>query len=505
MASTYFSAEQVAESIFSVEEVSAEVVAPIQLPRPNSTCNDENETPVGLHQFSESEDGDDKAGGITSIHSALDANNYKLLSPATNHKHYTAVLEKAKTKKKNQEITWSNIQQCSTGRQPRSDVLPNNPVVGVATDADTARKAWELFFSKDMIKIVLERTNKRIRKVRSLCPVHIFDDDRYTYLEESNETELLSFIGLVYFHGAWGLNMHTVDELFSKRSVPDFGATMSKNRFRFLNTCITFDDTSSRQTRWKRDRFAAFHTIFEIFNSNCSTHLIPHGYLSLDETLYPTRTKVSFKQYNPSKPAKYGTLFKSLNAIRYAYTYCILPYCGKPIADSMPYYVAGIKESVKYLVQKLQGFSDLQGQNITFDRLYTSVPLAMWLLEQNITCVGTLQSNRSGIPDAIKQTNGGEPFSYKYFWESEKGRLALHLYVVKTESTGLRNVLLLSTVQPILGISKNPKKQPAIYKLYDYTKGGTDITDQRMGTYSCHTKSRRWTLAALPCFGYLSS
>ena len=100
MASTYFSAEQVAESIFSVEELSAEVVAPIQLPRANSTCNDENETPIGLHQFSESEDSDDEAGGVTSIHSALDANNYKLLTPATNHKRYTAVLQKAKQKKK---------------------------------------------------------------------------------------------------------------------------------------------------------------------------------------------------------------------------------------------------------------------------------------------------------------------------------------------------------------------------------------------------------------------
>ena len=110
--------------------------------------------------------------------------------------------------------------------------------------------------------------------------------------------------------------------------------------------------------------------------------------------------------------------------------------------------------------------------------------------------MGTLQSNRRGIPDAIKQTNGREPFSYKYFWESEKGRLVLHSYVVKTKSTGLRNALLLSTVQPILGVSKNPKKKPAIYKLYDYTKGGTDIIDQRMGTYSCHTKSRRWTMAA---------
>ena len=110
MASTYFSAEQVAESIFSVEEVSAEAVAPIQFPKPNSTCIDKNEAPVGLHQFSESEDSDDEAGGVTSIHSAQEANKYKPLTPTANHKRYTAVVQKAKTEKeKNQEITSSNI------------------------------------------------------------------------------------------------------------------------------------------------------------------------------------------------------------------------------------------------------------------------------------------------------------------------------------------------------------------------------------------------------------
>ena len=73
-----------------------------------------------------------------------------------------------------------------------------------------------------------------MKKVRSLCPIHVFDDHRYTYLEETNETELLSFIGLKYLHGRGGLNSHTVDELYSEQSVPDFGATLSKNRFRFF-------------------------------------------------------------------------------------------------------------------------------------------------------------------------------------------------------------------------------------------------------------------------------
>ena len=58
--------------------------------------------------------------------------------------------------------------------------------------------------------------------------------------------------------------------------------------------------------------------------------LAPGDYLSLDETLYPMRTQISFEQFNPSKPVKYGLLFKSVNAARYHYTFMSSPYSGKP-------------------------------------------------------------------------------------------------------------------------------------------------------------------------------
>lgn len=76
-------------------------------------------------------------------------------------------------------------------------------------------------------------------------------------------------------------------------------------------------------------------------------------------------------------------------------------------------------------------------------------------------------------------------------------KLVPHSYVVKNKSSGLRNVLMLSSVQPLLGVTKDDNKfKPAIYKLYDFTKGGTDIVDQRVGFYSCKSKSPRWTMVA---------
>ena len=66
--------------------------------------------------------------------------------------------------------------------------------------------------------------------------------------------------------------------------------------------------------------------------------------------------------------------------------------------------------------------------------------------------------------------------------------LSKHLKVKK-------NVILLSTAPPILGITKDGgKSKLGMYKVYDFTKGGTGIIDQRMGFYTCKPKSRKLTI-----------
>ena len=57
---------------------------------------------------------------------------------------------------------------------------------------------------------------------------------------------------------------------------------------------------------------------------------------------------------------------------------------------------------------------------------------------------------------------------------------------------------MLSTMQPLLGITRDDeKKKPALYKFYDFTKGGTDIVDQKIGSYTCKAKSPKWKMVAL--------
>ena len=198
-------------------------------------------------------------------------------------------------------------------------------------------------------------------------------------------------------------------------------------------------------TRWQHDRFAAFCESFEEFNENCGKFLVPDDYLLLDETLYPMRTQISFKQFNPSKPAKYGMVYKSINACRYPFTFSTAVYSGKPKAELPSYYTPETSQTVKYLIQNLECHTNLVGRNISYDRLYTSIPMAQWLLDRGITSVGTLQSNRKGIPAEIKEIKDRETNSYEVYWEKNNGILNLRQYVVKTKSLGKRNILLFST------------------------------------------------------------
>lgn len=121
----------------------------------------------------------------------------------------------------------------------------------------------------------------------------------------------------------------------------------------------------------------------------------------------------------------------------------------------------------------------MKGRNVTIDRLYKFIPLAEWTLYKDMTVVGTLNKASKRITPELKSLSGREENSYIVLWETEEKQLSLHSYVVTTQSTGRRNVLLLAATNPIWGVANDSKQKPAIYNLYDQAKGSTDIANQR--------------------------
>ena len=125
----------------------------------------------------------------------------------------------------------------------------------------------------------------------------------------------------------------------------------------------------------------------------------------------------------------------------------------------------------------------LRGRSISSDRLYTSIVQANWLRSHNIITVGTMQTNRIGIPDELNQCQRRGIYSATCRYEVENKDLCLLSYPVKTKSKGMKNVLVLSTMRPTHGVTK-----PGTYMFYHFTKGGTDIVDHLNDYYSTRAK-----------------
>ena len=107
---------------------------------------------------------------------------------------------------------------------------------------------------------------------------------------------------------------------------------------------------------------------------------------------------------------------------------------------------------------------------------------------------GTIVKNRVKIPNEVKEVSNRDINSAEIFWEkNEHKKLVSH--VVKT-SKGKKDVIMLSTREPLLSVTDDDKKNPALIKLYDFTKGGTDIMDEKIGFYSVKTKTWRWPSVA---------
>ena len=132
------------------------------------------------------------------------------------------------------------------------------------------------------------------------------------------------------------------------------------------------------------------------------------------------------------------------------------------------------------------------------DRLYSNVEIANWLLEKNITIVGTVQKGRVGFPEEVFDTKNREVLSKTFHFEKDKKDLCLSSYTVQTKSKGKKNVVILSTTRPMHSCTKDDNKsKPQIFKFYDFTKGGTDIVDQMNDYFTTRAKSLRWVMIVL--------
>ena len=151
-----------------------------------------------------------------------------------------------------------------------------------------------------MVEKVLTYSNNSIESAMERFSDLLKESDKYPHFRKVDKIDISAFIGLLYLRAAFRLNLRETLQIWNHESSHDiFSATMLYNRFQFIHKLITFDDKSTRNDRWKMDKFSCLWEQFELMNERNARCRFPSPLLAVDETLYPYCGTIGFKQYDP--------------------------------------------------------------------------------------------------------------------------------------------------------------------------------------------------------------
>lgn len=381
---------------------------------------------------------------------------------------------------KNKTTFWKKYlpDSVSFRKNPHNILREKQGLKGPALNAVSPNDYWSLFVTNEMLNLLVSNTNEFIDTINI----------RHTF-KETNALEMKAFLGLLLLTGIYRSNRLNLNDLWINdgTGVEIFHLTMSQRRFRFLLAVLRFDSKITRNERKKIDKIAPIRELFEIFVTNCAINYSPSMSLTIDEMLVAFRGRCSFKQYIPSKPAKYGIKIHALADAENAYVCNMEIYAGRQ--PTGPYMVDNsAKAVVTRLIRNISG----SGRNITFDNWYTSYPLVKSLMDEyRLSAVGTLRKNKREIPPEFLTIRNRATYDSMFGFSN---KITLVSYIPKSKNR--KNVLLLSTMHYDKSINpeSGEKKIPEIISFYNENKVGVDLADQMAASYNVSRNSKRWPL-----------
>ncbi|XP_053274074.1 piggyBac transposable element-derived protein 3-like, partial [Pleuronectes platessa] len=343
------------------------------------------------------------------------------------------------------------------------------PTTHATSGVSDAVSTFGLFVTPTVENIVLEMTNLEGRRKYG---------DGWKGMDA---TDLRAYVGLLILAGVYRSRGEAAASLWdaeSGRAI--FRATMPLKVFHTYSRLLRFDDRETRRERRASDKLAAVREVWDAWAARLPLLYNPGPEVTVDKQLVPFRGRCPFRQYMPSKPAKYGIKsWVACEAVS-SYAWKMQVYTGKPSG--------GLPERNLGLRVVLDVTEGLSGRNITCDNYFTSYELARRLLERNVTVVGTVRKNKPELPLRLLSVKGRAAFSSVFAFTPAA---TLVSYVPRKKN---RNVVLLSTRHSEADVSDRADGKPVVVLDYNRNKGGVDNLDKVIGTYSCRRKTARWPL-----------
>lgn len=345
-------------------------------------------------------------------------------------------------------------------------------------------EVWSLFFSDELLEIVLRYTNQEIKRYRKTenCA-------NATFIDNLNMAELKAFIGLLYFNGMEKKIDVTIEELWSA----DFESmlyrtTMSRQRFEFIAARLRFADKFTR-VKERRDLLEPVRDIWNIFIKNCRENYTPSEFLTLDEQFLEFEGKFGAKVYMKNNPERCGIKITSLNDAKTFYMYNAIPYPGR--GEEMLFISRNRETFPNYYVRTLCEPISCTTRNVTCNNSYiNSVEIfSETLRDYQLTMVGILEKRKTHIPESFDRWTSAGAVRCAY-----DDTNVLLSYCSEKHICSEKVSLFLSSYHKN-GATKNKESdKPEIIDFYNKTKDSTDIFKQLCTSYTCARKTNRWSL-----------
>ena len=368
-----------------------------------------------------------------------------------------------------------HAKQQFTGPQPGTNVI-------LGPDA-TEFDFFELFFPAFLLQLIVRQTNLYARQKIAQKP-----DPTW---REVSLPEMKAWLGIRVYMSIVQLPQvpmyWSTDALFGNLSIR---RVMKRDRFNKISQYLHLNDSQRNLPRAHpdHDKLYLVRPVLDAVLDTCIRNYNPHQNPSIDEAMVKFRGCLSFRQYLPAKPTKYGIKVWMRADPTNGYTNEFQVYTGRE---------GNVRETglaarvVMDLTRRIWGHHHI----VNTDNYFTSLDLADRVLQQNTYLRGTVRSNRKGFPqqqlpkNAVKQQG--------QFKTAQKGELTACVWMDKkpiyTLSTADNPATIETTVpRKSRGGEVRQIPAPSIVHEYNQNMNGVDVADQLRTEYSTYRTAKKW-------------
>ena len=304
--------------------------------------------------------------------------------------------------------------------------------------------------------------------------------------------ELKAFLGLMVTLSVVPLPSHklawTTHRLFRH---PAFGETMTRTRFEKILKYFHVGDVTSNPPRGQpgHDKLCLVRSVLEQVLEKCIGNYMPAKESSVDEAMIAYKGRLSFKQYLPAKPTKFGVKVWVRADANNGYVNEFDVYTGK--SEQTMSGEGGLGERVvKKLCERLNG----KNHHVFMDNFFSSPKLFTEMEQKGIYCCGTVRLNRKGLPAELKRKglvkNQGDFVIY------QKGNLTATAWKDKKQVNFLSTNCDPSEIDTVSRRQKDGSRVdivcPVVSKRYTMYMSGVDRADQLRMQYATCRKAVKW-------------